>query len=269
MGRRADTKAPSTVQGLHFKSMYDKRPQPVSDVARASWLPLALAALAMQPLVACKEESSSPSLPSRTTDSTPSPAGKPTTPHVPAAAATQPSAAAAPSEKAAPQTLAPSAEPATLTVKGLGFVAPVVWTKAEPVGLGRVAQFSIAGTPEPAEVVLSNFGKGGGNVASNMARWRGQFSAAPGQSPQQRLETLKIGALTVNAITLVGSYQPMNMGAPSAATERKSDWMMRGAMIEGGPEGAVFIKITGPRAVIEPRAAEIDAFERSVRVVSE
>ena len=165
-----------------------------------------------------------------------------------------------------------STAPPTLTTNGLGFVVPASWVRGEVADgmgqMGRVAQYEIPGEGGPAEAIFYHFGVGqGGNVASNIVRWRGQFAPEDGRDIQQRLETLQIGDLKVTTVSLAGKFSPMMMGSPSTAAGPKPAWMMRGIIVEGGAEGSIFVKITGPRATLEPRQAELDTLERSVRVV--
>jgi hypothetical protein len=119
----------------------------------------------------------------------------------------------------------------------------------------RAAEFNIPGeNGEVALVTFSNFGGAsrGGNVQSNMDRWKAQFrNPDTGGEPDFRPKKRKVAGMNVELIDIVGTYKD---GMPGGTEVKdRPGYAMRGAIIEG-PQGLVFIKMTGPyEAVLATR----------------
>lgn len=136
---------------------------------------------------------------------------------------------------------------AAVTVAGLKWVAPTRWEKKPPANDMRAAEFTIAGdNGEVALLTFSNFGGAGrgGNVQSNIDRWKAQFrNPETGGEPDFKQKTRKVVGISVELIDIVGTYKD-GMPGQNQVTER-AGYAMRGAIIDG-PQGMVFIKMTGP-----------------------
>jgi len=134
-----------------------------------------------------------------------------------------------------------------LIVAGLKWVVPTRWEKRPPANEMRTAEFSIPGdTADAAVVTFSNFGGAGrgGNVQSNIDRWKAQFrNPDSGGEPDFKQKRRKVAGITVELIDIVGTFKD-GMPGTAQVTER-SGYAMRGAIIDG-PQGFVFIKMTGP-----------------------
>lgn len=133
------------------------------------------------------------------------------------------------------------------TVAGLRWVVPTKWEKKPPANDMRAAEFNIAGdNGEVALVTFSNFGGAGrgGNIQSNIDRWKAQFrNPETGGEPEFKQKKRKVGGITVELIDIVGTYKD-GMPGQNQVTER-AGYAMRGAIVDG-PQGFVFIKMTGP-----------------------
>lgn len=137
------------------------------------------------------------------------------------------------------------------TVAGVTFNVPNVWTPTTPSSAMRKAQFAIPPSVEGergGELAVFHFGAGqGGDAQSNINRWLGQIDRDPG-SPLMRARHT-VNGLTITEIGATGSLRPSAMGTGPTAPQPGS--MFYGLVIEGGPEGALFIRITGDRGTIE------------------
>lgn len=130
---------------------------------------------------------------------------------------------------------------------GLKWVVPTRWEKKPPANDKRAAEYHIAGdSGEAALVTFSNFGGPGqgGNVQSNIDRWKSQFrNPDTGGEPDNKQKKRKIVGISVDLIDIVGTFKDVMPGT-TGGTERPG-YAMRGAIIDG-PQGFVFIKMWGP-----------------------
>lgn len=190
---------------------------------------------------------------------------------------------AAPTADTAPPatTPAPSAPPATapaaastgeptaggtVDASGLTFSMPAGWTRKAP-GTMRVAELGApapeGSTEEAAEIAFFSFGpQGAGDAASNVARWASLVLDDAGQPAPHESTTEKVGALTVTLVQTSGAYQS---GSPAGPKTPKPGFTLLGAIIEGGPQGPLYIRMTGPKAVIEAHRERWFGMIRSAR----
>jgi hypothetical protein len=187
---------------------------------------------------------------------------------------------------AAPVATAPSGlgEPVSVDFDGLDLTEPVVavplagvtislptrYEKAAVESAMRLATYTIpATTPggDAGELVVFYFGKGqGGSAHDNAMRWMRQFAPqTPGASPVVRYESGVVNGLTVTRAAFEGTWtQPaMGPGAPPSAPRR--GWAMDALVIEGGPQGSVFIRWTGPAELMRAEGDVVAAAAASAR----
>jgi len=119
----------------------------------------------------------------------------------------------------------------------------------------------VEGTEGADEVVLTvfHFPGQGGSVQANVDRWLAQITPADGRSAKDaaKVEERQAGALQVTRVSVDGSYAA-SMGPMQAGGAPKPDHRLLGAIAQG-PEGPVFFKIVGPRAVVESTEDAFDA----------
>ena len=111
----------------------------------------------------------------------------------------------------------------------------------------RAAQLKISGAKEgeSADVVFFHFGpSGGGDTQSNVDRWVRQFQ---GGSEAAKVEPQEIGGAKVTLVTTEGTF---NSGMPGGPTTPMENYALLGAIIEH-KEGSVFVKMTGPAALVK------------------
>lgn len=161
---------------------------------------------------------------------------------------------------------APSAIPGGgVNVAGVAFTPPAAWKAETPTSPMRAAQYSLPGRQGGGEAsfVVYYFGKGqGGSAAENVERWEGQFADAAGRAAAGKVETAKANGLTITKVTCAGTYSAgMPMGGPSAPQPGSALW---GVIVEG-PEGNVFLKVTGPEATVTGWTPELDRMLATIR----
>jgi len=132
-----------------------------------------------------------------------------------------------------------------ITVAGINFESPENWAYSEPSNNMRKAQFS-ASSPsgKTAEVVFYYFGSGNtGGIQANVDRWMKQF-----EDPQDK----KVDSETINKtrVTYAQAHGTFLSGRPFGPKTPNPGYGLLAAIIEG-EGGAVFIKITGPKASVE------------------
>ena len=134
------------------------------------------------------------------------------------------------------------------------FTVPAKWKSEKTASRMRAAQFSIAGKEgqESAECVFFYFGPGeGGGAKANLERWAGQFAKEP--KPVIKVEDGKVGQIPVVYLFGAGTYMT---GPPfGGAKVPKKDYGMAAAVL-GTKPGYIFVKMTGPKSVVEAAKAD-------------
>ena len=149
------------------------------------------------------------------------------------------------------------AEPASGPIKigAFSFGVPEGWRQVTPSSPMRKAQLEIARGPAKAEVTFFQFGASeGGSAADNVARWYAQF---PGSEDKHITEHAQSGAVKITFAMTEGTF---SSGMPGGPTTPMEGYALCGAILEG-PEGNVFIKMTGPNAVVKEST---EAFKKMV-----
>ena len=136
----------------------------------------------------------------------------------------------------------------TFPVSALTFTLPDGWKSVPPASAMRKAQLAVPGKEggKSADVTFFHFGSESpaGGVQANVQRWLGQFAAAEGAS---KTEPLDFGGVKVTVVSTEGTMKGGQFGGP--ATD-EPEFALLGAIIEQ-TEGPVFIKMTGPSALVK------------------
>jgi hypothetical protein len=138
-------------------------------------------------------------------------------------------------------------DPATFEVGALKFERPATWSWVPVSSPMRKAQLRIAGKEkdQAADITFFHFGPGmGGGVESNANRWVAQFESKEGAA---KIASEQIGGVKVTLVTTEGTYRS---GMPGGPATELADYALLGAIIEN-PEGDVFVKMTGPAALVK------------------
>lgn len=150
----------------------------------------------------------------------------------------------------------PAEQPAEpVKVGPFGFTVPEGWKKVTPSSPMRKAQLEITQGSDKAEVTFFQFGAGqGGSVADNVARWFAQF---PGSDAKRKTEEVQAGPVKVTFATTEGTF---SSGMPGGPSTPMTGYALCGAIL-ASPDGDVYVKMTGPEAVIK---SATEAFKKMV-----
>lgn len=166
----------------------------------------------------------------------------------------------------------PLDEPVTDTpLRGVVLSIPSRYTSATAPTTMRIAQYDVppkSGDGEKGELVVFHFGAGqGGGVMENATRWARQFRAADGEpaAPKQFTQG-KVGTLTITRLTMEGTYSPAAMGPGMPPAEPRDNWGMEALIIDGAPQGSLFLRLTGPAALVRAESPAIEFIAATARV---
>lgn len=135
------------------------------------------------------------------------------------------------------------------------FQVPAGWTKVTPSSPMRNAQLEVAQGPAKAEVTFFHFGPGAsGTPADNVARWFAQF---PGSEAKRQSKTEEVSGAKVTFATTEGTF---SSGMPGGPTTPLPAHALCGGILEHA-EGDVYVKMTGPEAVVK---ASTEAFRKMI-----
>jgi hypothetical protein len=129
------------------------------------------------------------------------------------------------------------------------FERPAKWESVETTSQMRKAQLKVndADKKQSAEVVFFHFGpSNGGGVQANVERWYRQFEG-PREKIGAKSEEVKVGKHKVTYVQAEGTFLS---GMPGGPQTPQSGHALRGAIIES-TEGDVFVKMTGPAALVK------------------
>jgi hypothetical protein len=119
-------------------------------------------------------------------------------------------------------------------VGGLKFAIPEGWKSVTPSSSMVTASYVIAA----AGNAQCNLSVAGGDVDSNINRWRGQVTDASGQPVQGEVTQETVAGIRVTIFKATGSYGGMG-------GSKQANMAFRGAIIQA-PASMVFVKMTGP-----------------------
>jgi hypothetical protein len=147
-----------------------------------------------------------------------------------------------------------AADSPTFKVGSFTFTRPATWESVAAAGSMRAAQFKV---PSPdaktnADVVFFQFGAGqGGTAQANIDRWLGQFSE-PKDKLNSKIENVTIGTNKVTYVSAEGTYTAAMSGNPPTA-----DTGFLGAIIGVDTSDRVFVRLTGPKAMVASSSADL------------
>jgi len=144
-------------------------------------------------------------------------------------------------------------------LKDLTLKVPSKWKTAPSSSSMRLATYEIPsadGDSETGELTIFNFGGGGGDVASNLTRWIGQFA---GDGRTSKVTKGKAGDNDYYFADITGTYNK-SVGPPVLRkTEQKDGYRMLGVILKLDGKGVYFLKLAGPDATIKAAATDFRA----------
>lgn len=139
---------------------------------------------------------------------------------------------------------------------------PLVWTTPAGWTEGQVTQMRLIdlkfGPNSEGECYLSAMPGPAGGVAANLNRWRGQLGLEP--LSEADIEKLpKKPFMGTEAYYLVADGDYKNVGQEAAS----KDYRLVG-LLQQAPELTLFVKMTGPRALVEANMVAFEGFVASI-----
>ena len=154
-------------------------------------------------------------------------------------------------------TAKPPAIKAPTGPNAITWTAPASFTVAESKGPMRIATYKIAkaeGDADDAELSVTQVG---GDVTSNINRWKGQFDPAAEAEVNERA----VGDLKVTVVNLAGTFKGMAMPGAPAGGAKENYAMLAAIVVWEGHGDPYFFKLTGPQKTVD---AARPAFEELI-----
>jgi hypothetical protein len=141
------------------------------------------------------------------------------------------------------------------------MMAPIEWRKVEPRSKIIQAEFRAPRDLKDDEAARVTIMQAGGDIQANIDRWIGQFDQA--KKEDAKVEKKEIAGQTVHFVDITGTYKESMGGGPFAPgpTKKLPDYRMIGAIVVTKDAGTTFIKMTGPKDIVEKL---VESFKKSV-----
>jgi hypothetical protein len=140
----------------------------------------------------------------------------------------------------------------------LAWTKPEAWTEA-PASQMRLINFTFGPAAE-GECYLTAMPGDAGGIAANLNRWRGQLSQPPlSDAELAALPKKKLMGAEGLFLSVDGAFKGMG-----DAADAKADYRLVGVLLPN-PELTIFVKMTGPRALVEQNMTAFDTFCQSVQ----
>ena len=163
-------------------------------------------------------------------------------------------------------TAAVSGEAGTFEAAGLVFAVPASWQAVPPSTTMRLVEYRLPGEAGDAELTVFAFPSGqGGSITDNLNRWAGQFKTPDGKEPESKRRTLESNGLKVYVVQTEGTYAPTSMGPMAPKKPAQAGQALYGLIVEGGPQGNVFVKVAGPKATVDRYEEDLNGMASKVR----
>ncbi len=143
--------------------------------------------------------------------------------------------------------------------RDLKLVVPKAWKQEEPSSRFRVAQFKIAaaeGDKEAAELVITQFGGGGGPVNDNLKRWVNQFQ---GKDRKVKITKGKCPQGEYYLVDATGIYNRPDGPPIAGKTVPVAGQRMLAIMLLIEDKGSYFLKLNGSEKTVAGVADDLRA----------
>ena len=142
-------------------------------------------------------------------------------------------------------------------VKEIKLTVPKAWKQEKPSNQFRVAQFKIApveGDKEETELVITQFGGGGGGVNDNIKRWENQFEAK-----DRKIKVTKGKSQLGEYVVVDGTGTYLKPDGPPIAGKTKPTPGSRvlNVMLMIEDKGVYFLKLAGPEKTVAGTATDL------------
>jgi len=160
---------------------------------------------------------------------------------------------------------------APFTKSGIQIQVPSTWVLTPPspnsMRAGEWKIPSLKKGEDPGEFVLFHFGEGqGGDAQTNLNRWKNQVTNSQGAPAPAEITVKEIQGLHISQIQSFGTYVGMS-ALPGVPPTPKADCGFVGIVIEGGTEGSLFLRITGPQTLIKTLVPQIQKMVETLKKI--
>jgi len=156
-----------------------------------------------------------------------------------------------------------------LVMAALTYTAPPAWHTRPAASSMRVAEFVVPKAPgdsDDAELIVYYFGAGGGGgVEANIDRWINQVQQPDGSASKAKAKRAErtINGLKVTTVDVSGTYTA-EMRPGATEHYNKPDYRVCAAVVDT-PQGAYYIKMTGPAKTVASAQADYEKFLSSLK----
>ncbi len=149
-----------------------------------------------------------------------------------------------------------AAMPSNPPAGALKYDVPNEWQPQQVTSAMRKAQFGlpkVEGDSEDGQLIVFYFGRNeGGDVRSNLDRWKTMFTTADGAPvPDDKVavEQFEANGLKVTLLDIAGRYADRTMSIGQAPDPTEVEYRMFASVVET-PDGPWFFKAVGPSATM-------------------
>ncbi len=142
-------------------------------------------------------------------------------------------------------------------VKDIKLTIPKAWKQEKPSNQFRVAQFKIdaaEGDKDGGELVITQFGGGGGGVDDNIKRWVNQFEAKDRKVKVTKGKSSHGEYIVVDA---TGTYLKPDGPPIAGKTKPTPGSRVLNIMLMVEDKGSYFLKLAGPEKTIAGAATDL------------
>ncbi|MBC7817801.1 MAG: hypothetical protein IAG10_12990 [Planctomycetaceae bacterium] len=142
-------------------------------------------------------------------------------------------------------------------VKDIKLTVPKAWKSEKPSNQFRVAQFKIdaaEGDKEGAELVITQFGGGGGGVDDNIKRWVNQFESKDRKVKISKGKS-KLGDYVI--VDASGTYNKPDGPPIAGKTKPTPGSRVLNVMLMIEDKGVYFLKLAGPEKTVAGTATDL------------
>ena len=155
-------------------------------------------------------------------------------------------------------------EPTDFVAGRFTFTRPAEWKWVVPSSAMRKAHLQVPGEGV-TDVLFFHFGPGqGGTLDANVERWMRQFSTGT-ETPKPVEKARTAQGLPITYVFAEGTFQS---GMPGGPTTPMQNYALRGAIIQDEQGGDVYVKMTGPKEVVEKAEADFRKMVEAAQTAS-
>ena len=142
-------------------------------------------------------------------------------------------------------------------VRDIKLTVPKAWKQEKPSNSFRVAQFKIdaaEGDKDGAELVITQFGSGGGGVDDNIKRWINQFEA---KDRKVKVTKGKCAQGEYIVADVSGTYLKPDGPPMAGKTKPTPGSRVLNIMLMVEDKGSYFLKLAGPEKTVAKAATDL------------